>query len=168
MSEPPLPTRVFLALRAAGETLASAESLTGGQLAAIITDVPGVSQTYLGGVVTYATEVKISVLGVSESVVESCGVVSAECAEAMATGARAITGADWALSTTGVAGPAEQEGKPVGTVFIGLAGPGVLRSVALSLDGDRPTIQAETCRQALAALESALADQVRRESSGLR
>jgi PncC family amidohydrolase len=168
MSEPPLPTRVYLALRAAGETLASAESLTGGQLAAVITEVPGVSETYLGGVVSYATEVKVSLLGVPESVVEAHGVVSGECAEAMAAGARALTGADWAVSTTGVAGPAEQEGKPVGTVFIGVAGPGVLRSVALNLDGDRPTIQAETCKQALAALEEALGDQVRGESHSLR
>ena len=164
MSEPSLPTRVFLALRAAGETLATAESLTGGQLAAVITEVPGVSQTYLGGVVSYATEVKVSLLGVPQSVVDSCGVVSGECAEAMATGARKLTGADWAISTTGVAGPTEQEGKPVGTVFIGIAGPGVVDSIELNLDGDRPTIQTQTCRQALAALESALADQVQRES----
>jgi PncC family amidohydrolase len=168
MPEPSLETRVFLALRAAGETLATAESLTGGQLAALVTDVPGVSDTYLGGVVTYATELKISLLGVPSEVVAEHGVVSAECATAMATGIRGLTGASWALSTTGVAGPTEQEGKPVGTVFVGIAGPGMLDAVALNLDGDRPTIQAQTCERALAALESVLTERVHRESQSLR
>ncbi len=167
MSEVPLPTRVYLAMRAAGETLATAESLTGGQLAALITDVPGVSDIYLGGAVTYATELKLSLLGVPESVVETYGVVSEQCATAMASGVRAVTGATWALATTGVAGPAEQEGKPVGTVFVGIAGPGYLEAVGLRLDGDRPTIQAETCTRALAALEEVLTDQVARESQRL-
>lgn len=166
--EPALPTRVFLALRAGGETLATAESLTGGQLAALITDVPGVSETYLGGVVSYATELKISLLGISEQLVEQYGVVSAECAAAMATGVRGLTGATWALATTGVAGPTAQEGKPVGTVYVGIAGPGLVEAIELNLDGDRPTIQAQTCQRALAALESALTEQVRRESRALR
>jgi len=167
MSEPPLPTRVFLALRTAGETLATAESLTGGQLAATITGVPGVSAVYLGGAVTYATELKVALLGVPESVVATYGVVSAECATAMAAGVRRLTGATWTLSTTGVAGPTAQEGKPVGTVYVGIAGPGVLDAVALSLAGDRPTIQGETCERALAALEAALVDRVPRESDDL-
>lgn len=169
MSEPSLPTRVFLKLRAGGETLATAESLTGGQLAALITEVPGVSDTYLGGVVSYATEVKVSLLGVPDEVVERDGVVSGACAEAMAAGVRGLTGAAYALSTTGVAGPTEQEGKPVGTVYVGIAGPGVLRSVELNLDGDRPTIQDETCQRALAELEAELdaAAAVRGESTAL-
>ena len=167
MSQVPLPTRVYLTLRAAGETLATAESLTGGQLAAMITDVPGVSDIYLGGAVTYATELKVALLGVPESVVETHGVVSEQCATAMASGVRALTGATWALATTGVAGPAEQEGKPVGTVFVGIAGPGLLEAVALRLDGDRPTIQHETCTQALGALESVVSDRVARESGSL-
>jgi len=163
-----LATRVFLALRAAGETLATAESLTGGHLAAVVTDVPGVSDTYLGGVVSYATELKVSLLGVPADVVEKYGVVSAECAAAMATGVRGLTGASWTLATTGVAGPTEQEGKPVGTVFVGVAGPGYVDTVELSLDGDRPSIQSQTCEQALAALERALDDHMRRESQRLR
>ena len=167
MSEPPLPTRVYLALRAANETLSTAESLTGGQLAAVITDVPGVSETYVGGAVTYATELKISLLGVPESVVAEHGVVSAQCATAMAAGIRGLTGSTWALSTTGVAGPAEQEGKPVGTVYVGIAGPGTLDAVALRLDGDRPTIQEQTCVRALEALEQAVAEAVARESGSL-
>ncbi|WGL50939.1 CinA family protein [Nocardioides sp. BP30] len=162
-----LATRVFLALRAAGETLATAESLTGGQLAALVTDVPGVSDTYLGGVVSYATELKISLLGVSAELVEEHGVVSGPCAEAMATGVRGLTGSTWALATTGVAGPTAQEGKPVGTVYVGIAGPGRVEAIELSLDGDRPTIQEQTCERALAALDSALTEQVRRESRAL-
>ena len=121
----------------------------------------------LGGVVSYATELKVSLLGVPEELVAEHGVVSAECAEAMATGVRGLTGATWALSTTGVAGPTEQEGKPVGTVYVGIAGPGCVEAIELSLDGDRPTIQAQTCEQALAALESLVNDQVRRESRSL-
>ena len=167
MAEPSLPTRVSVALQAAGETLATAESLTGGQLAAALTDVPGVSAAYLGGVVSYATELKVSLLGVPESVVAEDGVVSAACAEAMATGIRGLTGATWALSTTGVAGPTEQEGKPVGTVYVGVAGPGLVEAVELSLGGDRPTIQEQTCLRALATLESILAGRVRRESGCL-
>jgi nicotinamide-nucleotide amidase len=167
MPEPTLPTRVFVALRAAGETLATAESLTGGQLAAVITGVPGVSAAYLGGVVSYATELKISLLGVPAELVEAHGVVSAECAMAMATGVRRLTGSTWALSTTGVAGPTEQEGKPVGTVYVGLAGPGLIEAIALNLDGDRPTIQAQTCDGALGALEAVLNERVGRESRSL-
>lgn len=163
-----LATRVFLALRASRQTLATAESLTGGHLAALITDVPGVSDTYLGGVVSYATEVKMSLLRVPREVVEEYGVVSAECASAMAAGMRGLTGAHWAVSTTGVAGPTEQEGKPVGTVYVGIAGPGYRETVDLKLDGDRPSIQSQTCDQALAALERALDEHMRRESQRLR
>ena len=148
--------RVHLLLRAGGETVATAESLTGGRLAARLTDVPGASETYLGGVVTYATALKQSLLDVDEQIVEDHGVVSAECAKAMASGVRAVTGATYAVSTTGVAGPTPQEGKPVGTVFVGISGPGVLEAVALELPGERLQIQERTCDEALAALESAL------------
>lgn len=162
-----LATRVFLAIRVARQTLATAESLTGGHLAALITDVPGASDIYLGGVVSYATELKVSLLQVPQEIVDEHGVVSAECAAAMAKGIRGRTGAHWALATTGVAGPAEQEGKPVGTVYVGLAGPGRIETLALDLEGDRASIQAQTCEHALAALERALDDQVRRESQRL-
>lgn len=144
--------RVHLLLRAAGSTLATAESLTGGRLAARITDVPGASETYLGGVVTYATELKQALLDVDDAIIEQHGVVSAECARAMASGARAATGATYGLSTTGVAGPAPQEDKPAGTVFVGVAGPGLVDAVQLALDGDRVTIQEDTCTEAVRAL----------------
>jgi len=151
-----LDTRVHLLLRAGGHTVATAESLTGGRLAVHLTDVPGASETYRGGVVAYATEVKSSVLQVPAELIDEHGVVSAECAQAMATGARALTGASYALSTTGVAGPAEQEGKAPGTVFVGISGPGLLRTLELDLAGGRRDIQEQTCVHALEALAAIL------------
>ena len=135
-----LDTRVHLLLRAGGHTIATAESLTGGRLAVHLTDVPGASETYLGGVVTYATEVKSSVLDVPAEVIDEHGVVSAECAKAMATGVRGLTGASFGVSTTGVAGPTEQEGTaltPDGKYLITSMG---LQQASISLknaSGDR-------------------------------
>lgn len=139
-------------LVAQGATVATAESLTGGRLAAELTQLPGSSQTFLGGVVSYATSVKTGVLEVPESVVHEYGVVSAECARAMAEGVRRLVGSTYALSTTGVAGPDDQEGKPPGTVFVAVAGPGGTHVEELSLSGDRDEIQTATCRAALSAL----------------
>ncbi|MBB3044287.1 MULTISPECIES: CinA family protein [Nocardioides] len=158
-----LATRVHLLLRGSGGTVATAESLTGGRLAVALTDTPGASETYLGGVVTYATELKKSVLGIDQRIIDDHGVVSAECARAMASGVRALTGAAFGLATTGVAGPSEQEGKAPGTVFVGIAGPGVLEVVALELSGKRQQIQDRTCTEALTALEQVL----RREETAL-
>jgi nicotinamide-nucleotide amidase len=106
-------------LREKGLTLGLAESLTGGLVGSRISDAPGSSEIFKGSIVSYATEVKRSVLGVTAE-----GVVSAECAKQMAEGARRVLGADVGLAVTGVAGPTEQEGQPVGTVFFGLALPG--------------------------------------------
>ena len=139
-------------LRTRRQTLAVAESLTGGLLAAAMTAVPGASAVFRGGVVAYATELKISLLGVPEDLVAEHGVVSAGCARAMAVGARDLTGSTYALSTTGVAGPDSQEGHPVGTVFVGLAGPDGAVVVSLSLEGDRLAIAEATVRAALVAL----------------
>ena len=92
--------------------------------------------------VSYASEVKRDVLGVTAE-----RVVSADCAEQMATGVRQLLGVDWALSTTGVAGPDEQEGQAVGTVYVGIAGPQRVRSVRLALEGDRAEIRSSRlCR----------------------
>jgi PncC family amidohydrolase len=138
------------ALRAMGGSVATAESITGGELAAALSAGPGASESFLGGVVSYATEVKRDVLGVTAE-----QVISAECAEQMATGVRRLLKADWALATTGVAGPARQEDQPVGTVFVGVAGPEGVRSVRLDLgdlDGDRTAIRGATCRAALEEL----------------
>lgn len=150
-------------LQERGETVATAESLTGGQLAALLTEAPGASATYLGGVVSYATEIKMAVLGVNEEIVDEHGVVSAECARAMALGVRALTGATYAVSTTGVAGPDDQEGKPPGTVYVGVAGPSGDSAVALELSGERNEIQRKTCEEAL----SALAGIIREEETAL-
>ena len=145
---------------ARGVTIATAESLTGGLVAAALTSVPGSSAVVRGGVVSYATDVKVSLLGVPESVVASHGVVSAECAQAMAAGVRERLGATYGLATTGVAGPTEQEGHPVGTVFLGLAGPRGSEVVSLSLSGSRDSIRSETVE---AVLEFLLDRVLRRE-----
>lgn len=132
--------------------MGTAESLTGGRVAARITGVPGASQVYAGGVVSYQTEVKVAVLGVPEQTVADHGVVSAECARAMAEGVRRLLGTTYGISTTGVAGPDRQEDKPVGTVYVGVAGPDGVHAEALSLVGDRSAIQDESVEAALSAL----------------
>lgn len=157
MSHPPQPlqrpgardlgAQVVEVLRAAGQTVACAESLTGGELAVLLSATPGASATFVGGVVSYATAVKRDVLHVT-----SDRVISAECAEQMAAGVRELLGSDWALSTTGVAGPDTQEDQPPGTVYVGLAGPTGTRSRLLHLDGDRARIRAATCRDAVRLL----------------
>src|SRR5581483_10020049 len=106
-------------LREKGWTLGLAESVTGGLVGSRISDAPGSSEIFKGSIVSYATEVKRSVLGVTAE-----NVVSAESARQMAEGARRVLGADVGLAVTGVAGPTEQEGQPVGTVWFGLAMPG--------------------------------------------
>ncbi len=136
-------------LRARGLTLATAESVTGGGLAAALTDVPGASAVYVGGVVSYATRVKEEVLGVPADVVERDGVVSAACAAAMAEGARALLGADLAVSTTGVAGPDTQEGRPVGLVYVAVAERAGTETRELHLSGDRAAIRRLAARLAL-------------------
>ena len=156
--------RVHRLLRAAGQTLATAESLTGGRLAAELTALSGASDVYVGGVVTYATELKASLLGVSERTIADHGVVSAECAQAMAAGVRALTGATYGVATTGVAGPSSQEDKPPGTVFVAIAGPDLVVALALELRGKRAQIQDRTCKEALTAFEQVL----RREETPLR
>jgi nicotinamide-nucleotide amidase len=148
----PLPEQVLDLLRQSAATVSTAESLTGGRLAAVLTAVPGASAVYRGGVVAYATDVKVSVLGVSATVVERHGVVSAPCAEAMARGVRDLTGATYGVATTGVAGPTEQEGKPVGTVFVAVSGPTATTSLGLELAGDREQVVEQTVVQALTSL----------------
>jgi nicotinamide-nucleotide amidase len=143
-----------------GATLATAESLTGGWLASMLTAVPGASHTFVGGFVTYATTLKVSLLGVSAEVISTHGVVSAECARAMAEGARIVTEATYAVSTTGVAGPGPQAGVPAGTVFVGLAGPQGATSLGLNLSGSRTEIRELTCEHALGALEALVGREV--------
>jgi nicotinamide-nucleotide amidase len=145
--------RLVELLTSRDETLATAESLTGGGVGSLVTSAPGASVVYVGGVISYATEVKVSLLGVSPETVSRHGVVSAECAAEMARGAASRLGATYGLSTTGVAGPEAQEGKPVGLVYVAVAGPGGVDTAELHLDGDRAAIQAAACE---AAVEQAL------------
>jgi PncC family amidohydrolase len=158
MEDVSLAARLHDALRARGLTVASAESLTGGALGDLLSSTSGASATYRGGVVAYATDVKESLLGVSEETVATYGVVSAECAVQMALGARSLLRSDWAVSTTGVAGPSLQESKPAGTVYVGVAGPDGAHGLLLHLDGDRRGIRVQTCHAALTALLDAVAD----------
>lgn len=134
-------------LVARGETVGCAESLTGGGLADLLSATPGASATFLGGVVSYATQVKRSVLGVTAE-----QVVSADCAAQMASGLRSLIGSDWALATTGVAGPEKQDDRAVGTVYVALAGPRGVAVHELALAGDRAAIRAGACRAAMEAL----------------
>jgi nicotinamide-nucleotide amidase len=137
------------ALVDSGATVATAESLTGGALGDLLSAAPGASDTYLGGIVSYATEVKQALLQVSAETVHRHGVVSAECAAEMATGVRDLLGADYGVSTTGVAGPATQEDKPVGLVYVGVAGPDGVSTEELHLEGDRAAIREQTVLEAI-------------------
>lgn len=141
-------------LRERGETLAVAESLTGGMLASRLTDVPGASATFRGGVVSYATDVKDSLLGAAAV---ASGAVTAATAAAMAEGARGRLGATWGVSTTGVAGPEEQEGQPVGTLHVGVSGPDGTRVLSFRLPvAGRGNIRTLACVVAVDALRRRL------------
>jgi nicotinamide-nucleotide amidase len=144
-------------LAARGETLAVAESLTGGLLAATIVDVPGASAVFRGGLVVYATDLKASLAGVPAALLAARGPVDPEVARALAEGARERCGADWGLSTTGVAGPEPQYGVAVGTVYVACAGPdGAGRVRTLRLSGDRAAVRRAAVVAALAAARDAL------------
>ncbi len=124
-------------LKAAGKTLSAAESCTGGEISHLITSVPGSSAYYLGSVTSYAVSVKEHVLGVPAETVETAGVVSSEVAGAMAEGVRKVTGSDYAVSTTGLAGPDGDAFNPVGTVWIGVAGPKGTKTLKKQFRHDR-------------------------------
>ena len=121
-----------------GLTLAVAESCTGGLLGDILTDVPGSSTYLLGGVVAYHNDLKSALLGVPPEIIRQHGAVSEECARLMARGVRSATGADLGISITGVAGPSGgTPANPVGTVYIGLAGPDADRVEHFKWNGNR-------------------------------
>lgn len=142
---------VIATLRRRGETICTVESLTGGLLCAHLTEVPGASDVVRGGIVAYTIDAKRDVVAVDPDLLAEHGAVSGAAAEALAAKARDIFSATWAISTTGVAGPAEQEGKPVGTVFVTLAGP-ASETLTLRLAGDRHAIREQTCESALALI----------------
>ncbi|MET8683429.1 CinA family protein [Streptomyces sp. NPDC004732] len=169
-------------LAARGETLAVAESLTGGLVAAEITSVPGASKVFRGSVTAYATELKRDVLGVDGTLLDERGAVDPEVARQMADGVRTVLGADWGIATTGVAGPEPQDGQPVGTVYVAVAGPDIAvagpnteaagsdfesmpgyadggargKVAALRLNGDRSEIRMESVRSVLTLLHEQL------------
>ena len=143
--------------RRRGLTLATAESCTGGLVAARLTTVPGSSDVFVGGVVAYANEVKLAELGVPAEVLERHGAVSAETAEAMAEGMRRRLGADVAVSVTGVAGPGGGTlEKPVGLVYVHAAEPDARETVELSIPGDREAVRARATVAALHAVRRLL------------
>lgn len=144
-----LARRVFTLLSRRGETLAVAESLTGGLLAATLVDVPGVSAVFRGGLVVYATPLKAALAGVPEDLLAARGPVDPDVALALARGARERCGADWGLGTTGVAGPDPQHGIGAGTVFIAVAGADRAEVRRLALTGDRAAIRRQSVAAAL-------------------
>ncbi len=132
-------------LRERGLTLATAESLTGGMLASLIVSVPGASETFLEGYVTYSNESKTRILGVEERAIVNDGAVSEEVCGQMAEGAARISGADIALSTTGIAGPGGAvEGKPVGLCWMGLNHAGMTECRKRKMVGDRGMVRLRT------------------------
>ena len=132
---------VIAALRARGATVATAESLTGGLLCSTLVAVPGASAVVRGGVIAYAAEVKVSMLDVPADLVARAGTVDRDTTRAMAIGVRHRLAADYGLASTGVAGPDQVEGKPVGLVFVAVAGPGGTRVRRLELPGDRLVVR---------------------------
>jgi len=145
---------VVRGLLAAGWTLATAESCTGGLIASMVTAVPGSSGTFLGGVVAYSNAVKAGLLEVPGDLLEAHGAVSGPVVEAMATGARRRMGSDLAVAVSGVAGPGGgTPEKPVGTVWVAWEGPGETReSRRLALSGDRERIRRVAAYEALEGL----------------
>lgn len=153
VASPPALARLLHDLAAAGQTVATAESLTGGLLVGALTDVPGASRVVRGGVVAYDSRVKAAVLGVDDGLLASGGAVQAPVALQLARGARDLLGATWGVGTTGVAGPDRSDGQEVGTVFVGVAGPGRAQVRRLDLAGlDRAAIRAGSVAGALRLL----------------
>jgi nicotinamide-nucleotide amidase len=145
-----LPVVLGQLLRENGQTLASAESCTGGLIGKMMTDIAGSSDYYLGGVISYSNRLKTNLLGVSEQMLSEHGAVSQAVALAMAKGCRQAAGSDWAIAVTGIAGPGgATQAKPVGLVYIGLVGPGVEETHRQIMPGSRDIVR---LRSALAAM----------------
>ena len=152
---------IIATLARQGRTLAVAESCTGGGLGAALTTVPGSSKVFVGGVIAYANSVKIGLLGVSPSVVETRGAVSSDTAAAMAIGVKRATKADWGVAITGIAGPdGGDPDRPVGTVWIGASGPGQdsARCEHHLFPGDRAGIRSASVHAALDLLSRAVGE----------
>jgi nicotinamide-nucleotide amidase len=149
-------------LREQQQTVAVAESLTGGLLAGALTSTPGASASFRGGLVVYATDLKSRLAGVPEDLLAEQGAVAAQVALELARGVRSRLSASWGVGVTGVAGPEPQDRKPVGTVYLSVVGPGPAKGIEtvseLHLSGDRNRIRLQTVEQAVALLAGALKD----------
>ncbi len=153
--------RLAEALLSSGKTLAVAESCTGGLLAGAVTDLPGSSRYFLGGIVAYHDAVKTGALGVPVGLLGTCGAVSREVALAMAEGTLSRFSADVAIATTGVAGPGGgRRGKPVGTVWVAVVLRGGVRYAhRFRFPGDRGKVRRETVRTGLTVAAMLLAEE---------
>lgn len=153
-----LAEEVISKMKGRSVTLSTCESLTGGGVGAALTAVPGASAVYRGSLVTYARELKASLAGVDDELIAREGVVNELTALQMALGAQAACGSDWAVATTGVAGPTETDGAKVGTVWFAVVGPGMGMSDPPSytelkqFDGDREQIRAAAIEHVFAML----------------
>ena len=148
---------VLAALAARGETLAVAESLTGGLLSATLVEVPGASAVFRGGLVAYATDLKARLVGVPDDLLADRGPVDPDVAVALARGAQKRCLADWGLATTGVAGPDPQGGIPVGTVYVACVGPTGRHDVEhLTVRGGRPAVRSAAVTAALDLLRDSV------------
>lgn len=153
----PLAEVVIDRLRERGQTVATVESCTGGLVGEMLTEIPGSSDAYIGGWVTYTNAMKTSQVGVHSEVFKQYGAVSEECCRAMATGGRERSGSDYAISVTGVAGPGGgSPEKPVGTVWIGLASPCGVQAERFLFKGDREMVRQRSATAALAMLWKAI------------
>jgi len=162
--EPTLAASIVELLKSRGQTLAVVESCTGGMLGGAVTAVAGSSAAFAGGFLTYSNELKQRLVGVRGETLAAHGAVGAECAAEMAAGGRERTGASWCVSVTGVAGPdGGSEAKPVGTVFVGLAGADGVRTKLFRFPGSREDVRQRSVMSALAMLYFAV---VRKEQGG--
>ncbi|HEY2489285.1 MAG TPA: CinA family protein [Streptosporangiaceae bacterium] len=152
----PLAELIVTLLTERGQTVAVAESLTGGLLAAALVEVPGASVVFRGGIVAYATDLKSALLGVPLSLLEHYGAVRADVASAMAEGVRKRLDATFGVATTGVAGPDPADGQPVGTVYIAASGQLSTVQRGLSLAGGRRSIRDQAVQQSLLLLQGML------------
>ena len=133
-----------------GRTLATAESCTGGMIGQMLTDIPGSSAVFKGGIISYCNEIKHKLLNVPTQMLDQFGAVSAPVAEAMAQGARSVLNTDVAVSVTGLAGPSGDEfGNPVGTVYIGYADANTCLSRHFVFSGDREAVRIQAVEAAL-------------------
>ena len=154
----PTAVAVIAALRERDQTVATAESLTGGLVCASLVDVEGASDVVRGGVVAYATDLKGTLLGVDEALLAASGPVHPDVAAQLATGVRDKLGADAGISTTGVAGPDPQHGHAPGEVWLGFAIGDRVSTVGLALGGDRAAIRRDTVSESLSRLRQLLSE----------